>query len=132
MSSRFSHTSSFTKLILIIEFTLVSYLMYSLTKNVYNSYRVDQYIASFEAENSSIEEENRQKTEDYLYFTSSEYIDKIAKQNLGLVNPGEEVIVLSLDALNNDADAVEEAGGDFAKHAGISNAAQWWDFFFGN
>ena len=132
MSSRFSHTSSFTKLILIVEFALVSYLLYSLTKNVYNSYRVDQYIASFEAENSSIEEENRQKTEDYLYFTSEEYIDKIAKQNLGLVNPGEEVIVLSSDILSDDIEGEDFVGGDFAKHEGMSNAQQWWEFFFAN
>ena len=44
--------------------------------------------------------ENKQKTEDYLYFTSDEYIDKIAKQNLGLVNQGEEVIILSSNLLN--------------------------------
>ena len=41
-------------------------------------------------ENNLIELENRQKTEDYLYFIE-EYIDKIAKQNLGLVNSGEEL-----------------------------------------
>lgn len=119
-------------MILIVEFALVSYLLYSLTKNVYNSYRVDQYIASFEAENSSIEEENRQKTEDYLYFTSEEYIDKIAKQNLGLVNPGEEVIVLSSDILSDDIEGEDFVGGDFAKHEGMSNAQQWWEFFFAN
>jgi len=62
------------------EFLLVAYLIYSLTKNVYNSYQVDKYIEAFETENAQIEEENRQKTEDYLYFTSEEYIDKIAKQ----------------------------------------------------
>src|SRR3989338_10453417 len=102
MSSRFSHTSSFTKFIIIFEFILVSYLLYSLTKNVYNSYSVDKYIETFEHENAEIEEENRQKNEDYLYFTSEEYIDKIAKQNLGLVNPGEEVIILSPDVLNSE------------------------------
>ena len=95
MSSRFSHTSSVTKMIIIVEFFLVAYLIYSLTKNVYNSYQVDQYIEEFEYNNMQIEIENKQKTEDYLYFTSDEYIDKIAKQNLGLVNQGEEVIILS-------------------------------------
>ena len=68
MSSRFSHTSSLTKIIIIVEFVLVSYLLYSLTKNVYNSYKVDKYIESFEKENSLIEMENKQKNEDYLYF----------------------------------------------------------------
>lgn len=132
MSSRFSHTSGLTKFIIIVEFLLVGYLVYSLTKNVYNSYQIDKYIETFEAENSEIESENNQKREDYLYFTSSEYIDKIAKQNLGLVNPGEEVIILSPDVLSDEVVVDEGDLTDFAKHEGMSNAALWWEFFFGN
>lgn len=129
MSSRFSHTSPFTKFIIIIEFILVSYLLYSLTKNIYNSYQVDSYIETFEKENALIEEENRRKNEDYLYFTSDEYIDKIAKQNLGLVNPGEEVIILSSNVPEEELPE-EEANGNYAKYAKMTNLEQWWNFFF--
>ncbi len=132
MSSRFSHTSSFTKMIIIIEFLLVGYLVYSLTKNVYNTYQVDKYIAVFQEENAAIESENRQKTEDYLYFTSEEYIDKIAKQNLGLINNGEEVIILSSEAMAEVELEVYGDGLSVAKYAGMSNTDQWWEFFFGN
>lgn len=129
MSTRFSYTSSFTKLILVIEFALVAYLLYSLTKNVYNSYQVDKYIITFEAENSAIADENKRKTEDYLYFTSEQYIDKIAKQNLGLVNPGEEIIILSPDVLGEDSGELGD-GTEFAKHSGATNPGQWWGLFF--
>ena len=131
MSLRFSHTSSFTKIIIIVEFLLIAYLIYSLTKNVYNSYKVDQYIEEFETENSVIETENRQKTEDYLYFTSEEYIDKIAKQNLGLVNPGEEVIILSSNVILEESDD-NDLSSNLAKHSGMNNSEQWWNFFFGD
>ena len=131
MSSRFSHTSNLTKVIIIVEFLLVGYLVYSLTKNVYDSYQIDKYIEAFDKENAQIEEENRQKREDYLYFTSEEYIDKIAKQNLGLINPGEEVIVLSPDVLSDDIVVDDEIITDFARYSGMSNFEQWWDFFFG-
>ncbi|MBI4232421.1 septum formation initiator family protein [Candidatus Peregrinibacteria bacterium] len=131
MSTRFSYTSSFTKLILVIEFILVAYLLYSLTKNVYNSYQVDKYIETFEAENAAIADENKRKTEDYLYFTSEEYIDKIAKQNLGLVNPGEEIIILSPEVIGGENGDVGEES-DFAVHSGMSNAGQWWELFFGD
>ncbi len=132
MSSRFSHTSNLTKVIIIVEFLLVGYLIYSLTKNVYNSYQIDKYIEAFEKENADIEEENRQKTDDYLYFTSEEYIDKIAKQNLGLVNPGEEVIILSPDVLSEGIVINEEELADYVEYSGMSNAEQWWSFFFGD
>ena len=131
MSSRFSHNTSFTKFIIVIEFLLVAYLLYSLTKNVYNSYQVDKYIERFESENARILEENRRKTADYLYYTSEEYIDKIAKQNLGLVNPGEEIIVLSSDVLEEKTDAELEAEGEFAVENSNSNLKRWADFFFG-
>lgn len=133
MSATLSHTSGLTKLIIVIEFFLVAYLLYSLTKNVYSSYQIDKYIDAFEKENALIEQENRQKNEDYLYFTSEEYIDKIAKQNLGLVNPGEEVIILSPEALTQDIEGgVDAEGIDYAKSSETSNPQEWWDFFFGN
>lgn len=132
MSLRFSHTSSLTKFIIIIEFILVSYLLYSLTKNVYNSYKVDRYIQAFEEENNAIDAENQKKAQDYLYFTSPEYIDKIAKQNLNLVNPGEKVIILSPDVLNIGDEQINEESSDFAQYSGLSNAKQWWMFFFGD
>lgn len=134
MSFRFSYTSSFTKLIIIVEFILVSYLLYSLTKNIYNSYQVDQVIESFQKENATIEQENRQKNEDYLYFTSEEYIDKIAKQNLGLIDKGEEVIVLAPDSTKSsvgDVNAGDDQSNIFNKGSRMSNPQQWWNFFFG-
>lgn len=131
MSLRFSHTSSLTKLIIIIEFVLVAYLVYSLTKNVYNSYQVDEYIETFKEENARIEAENKQKSEDYLYFTSEEYIDKIAKQNLGLVNPGEEVIILSPEVLDEEINEDVALNDDVARYSGLSNSEKWWQFFFG-
>lgn len=132
MAGSTSNTSSLTKFIIIIEFFLVAYLLYSLTKNVYSSYQIDNYIESYEMENALIEQENRQRTDDYLYFTSQEYIDKIAKQNLGLVNPGEEVIILSPELLAQDIDVDDELDGDYAKHSGDSNPKTWLDFFFGD
>lgn len=134
MSSRFSYTSNFTTLIIVIEFSLVSYLLYSLTKNVYNSYQVDQVIESFQRENALIEEENRKKNEDYLYFTSEEYINKIAKQNLGLIDKGEEVIILTPDVvkqLNSDDESIDDGVGGLSRRKRMSNPEQWWDFFFG-
>ena len=83
-------------------------------------------------DNQAIEDANKQKTEDYLYFTSEEYIDKIAKQNLGLINPGEEVIILSPEVLNDDKEPVDVGSTDFAKYTGMSNPQKWWVFFFGD
>lgn len=130
MSSRFSHTNGFTKLIVIAELSLLSYLIFSLTSNVYESYRIDSYIADFEAENELLEKEIAQQNADYLYFTSPEYIDRIAKQNLGLVNAGEMVIVLSPEVFGEDEAEEVVDTGYFAVFSGSSNVQDWWEFFF--
>jgi len=132
MAINFSHTSSFTKIIIMIEFFLVAYLFYAFTNNIYKNYTIDQHTADFEEKNALIALENQQKNEDYLYFTSSEYIDKIAKQNLGLVNPGEKVIILSPDILDPDllSDNENDVSDDLARYSGMSNSEQWWYFFF--
>ncbi|MBU1151645.1 septum formation initiator family protein [Patescibacteria group bacterium] len=129
MSSHFSNTSSVTKIIIIIEFLLVAYLLYSLTKNIYTTYQIDKYIETFETENMALEVENLQKTEDFLYFTSQEYIDKIAKQNLGLINPGEEVLIISPDVFVEAVGSDEDELG-YAVYSEKSNLKKWWNFFF--
>lgn len=128
---RLHHTSQTTKLILVIEFILVAYLLYALTVNVYKSYKLDLHIRTFEAENQLIAAENEQKSTDFQYYTSDQYIDKIAKQNFGLVNPGEEVIVLPPEDVNVGAEAqlIEDAAL-LDEISGLSNSEKWWKFFF--
>jgi len=126
------YTSNFTKAVIIVEFCLVAYLLYSLTQRIYTSYKIDKTIEVFRDENRAIEEENRRKNEDYLYFTSEEYIDKIAKQNLGLVNRGEEVIILAPDVLEDDLELQEDDLPDIAENVGLTVRQQWVDFFFGD
>jgi len=130
MKISFSKYSNVTKFIILIEFFLVTYLIYSLSKNVYNSYKIDKYIETYKQENMLIDSENKNKSEDYLYFTSNEYIDKVAKQNLGLINPGEEVIVLSPDLLLNDEILSDIENSDEVAVELESVPSQWWNLFF--
>jgi len=132
MQFDFSHTSRLTKFIIIFEFILVAYLVYSLTKNVYYTYQVDKHIALYEEENLKLEAENVQKHEDLLYFTSLEYIDKVAKQNFGLVNPGEEVVILTDAPIAAfDLDDYKSDISDVVVVPEKSNPEKWVDFFFG-
>lgn len=129
MKFNLQSTSNTTKLILVAEFILVSYLLYSLTVNIYQSYQIDYHIKNFQEENAKIEAENRKKAEDLLYYTSNEYIDKIAKQNFNLINPGEEVIIIPEGENIPVYDNVEQGGGSQAYYH-LSNPHRWWKFFF--
>lgn len=132
MAFQFNHTSNFTKMIIIIEFLVVSYLLYTLTKSVYQSYQIDQHIENFKRENDLIAQENKQKEADYSYYSSDAYIEKIAKQNLGLINAGEEVIVIPSSAAGTTG-VVGGAQTDDENDINIRplpNPQKWWKFFF--
>ncbi len=132
MAFQFNHTSNFTKMIIIVEFLVVSYLLYTLTKSVYQSYQIDQHIENFKKENDMIAQENKQKEADYSYYSSDAYIEKIAKQNLGLVNPGEEVIVIpsSVSGSTGVVGGTAEEIDDDVRVQPLSNPQKWWKFFF--
>jgi hypothetical protein len=118
-------------MVIIGEFFLVSYLLYTLTVSVYKSYQIDQHIKSFEVENARIEEENRRKSEEYDYYSSDAYIEKMAKQNLGLVNQGEEVIIIPSENVKSSGvvGGIEE-DDDSGSGSSLSNSQKWWKFFF--
>src|SRR3989338_7827628 len=131
MKISIQHTSSFTKIILIGEFLLVAYLLYALALNVYQSYQIDSHIENFEEENRKLTEINRKAAEDLLHYTSNEYLEKIAKQNLGLVNHGEQVIVLSNEVLSSPEEEIFQLQeGQLEKYYHLSNIQRWWKFFF--
>lgn len=131
MAFRFQHTSNFTKMVIIGEFFLVSYLLYTLTVSVYKSYQIDQHIKNFEAENARIEEENLRKSEEFEYYSSDAYIEKMAKQNLGLINSGEEVIIIPSADSNSSGIIGGETGVDEAGMVDTTaNPQKWWKFFF--
>lgn len=131
MAFQFNHTSNVTKMIIIIEFLVVSYLLYTLTKSVYQSYQIDQHIENFKRENNLIAQENKQKEADYSYYSSEAYMEKIAKQNLGLVNPGEEVIVIPNNSEGTGLGSGEENKEiDNIAFQALPNPQRWWKFFF--
>lgn len=124
------HISRTTKIILIGEFVLLAYMLYVLSTSLYKSYQVDRFIDSVEQENKQLEEENKHLIEDYEYYRSDAYKEKIAKQNFGIVRPGEEVIVLSSDTTNYLTPVEQAAEQQNAYYHSLSNPKKWFLFFF--
>lgn len=126
----YSQNYSLTKIIIIAGLVLVAYMIYGLTVSIYEAYQLDQHIASFEEKNEKLREENLKKLEDYKYYTSEAYVDKIAKQNLGLVNPGEEVIVLTEGETQSFPELEEKVMAKQRSMANWGNPKKWWHFVF--
>lgn len=118
------------RLVLIVGFFILAYMLYNLTISVYENYQIEEHIAEFQERNIELAAQNSQKLEDFQYYTSKEYIEKIAKQNLGLVNPGEKVIIIpdeNLVLVSTEEDSAEISA---EIRASWSNKKKWWKFFF--
>jgi len=120
-----------TKLILIIEFIIAVYMLIALVISQYRSFEVEKYISKFELENQELSLVNEDLSDDYQYYTSPEYQEKVAKQNFGLINPGEEV--LFIPAGDNDIDSsfeesLKQEQKDF--YADMTKTKKWWFYFF--
>lgn len=115
--------------IIIVGFVIVAYMLYNLTVSIYENYQIDAHIQGFEEKNTELEEENLEKIESYQYYTSGQYIEKIAKQNLGLINPGEQVIVITEDDNDTILEAEYEETQTLVMRNSWSNARKWVEFF---
>lgn len=122
--------SGTTKIVLIVEFVLFAYMLYVLSTSLYKSYQVDNFIQSVQTENDKLQNANALLAEDYEYYKSDAYKEKIAKQNFGLVRPGEEVIILAAaqkDFLTQE-DSTLKATSQY--YNSLSNPQKWFLFFF--
>ena len=120
-----------TKIILSVEFILLAYMFYVLSTSLYKSYQIDKFIKSAEDENAKMEHANSLLAEDYEYYKSDAYKEKIIKQNLGLIRPGEEVIVLTKDdkvAFLTPEEQAVKLNKD--RYQAMSNPKKWFIFFF--
>lgn len=122
------YISRSTKIILIIEFIFLSYMLYVLSTSLYKSYQVDRFIENAAKENESLEKSNKMLAEDLEYFDSDAYKEKIAKQNFGLVRPGEEIIILAPDSRNSTVTSALTPNDKY--YSTLSNKRKWFLLFF--
>ncbi len=111
-------------------FIFIAYMLYALTVSIYRNYQIQIVIEKFEKENQQLEEENQQKLANYQYYISEKYVDKIAKLHLGLINPGEEVIVIPEAIDLSELLLEEEQLKKEAKLAKLSPVKRWFNFIF--
>lgn len=129
MAFRFRQTSNFTKMFIVVEFFIVSYLLYTLTASVYKNYEIDQLIKKFEYENTQKEQQILQMKGDLDYSQTIAYKEKILKQNFNYVYPGEKVIYI-VDNKNGEEQWQNDEMKKKNNFSGLSNPEKWWKFFF--
>ena len=125
-----THISRTTKIVLSLEFLLLAYMLYVLSTSLYKSYQVDRFIKNAEEENKKLATFNIQLVEDYEYYRSEAYKEKILKQNFGLVRPQEEVIILAPEPRIYGSEEEKNMHAAKQYYKSLSNQRKWFLFFF--
>lgn len=120
------------KYILLIQLGLAIYLLFTLLISEYKNYKVQRYIDDFDLRNQKIAAENVLLNNDLSYFNSPEYQEKIAKQNLGLINPGEKVLVIQVEDSLSESQRYEKSiqESEVKRINALPNHKKWWYYLF--
>ena len=106
----------------IIILLVIAYLLFVVGKTLYQSYQVRREITGLQNDIINMKAANKDLSEQILYYQSSSYQEKIARERLGLQKPGEQVIVILPEPKPK---IVEKDPYD-----SIPNYQKWWNFFF--
>lgn len=124
--------SNWVKFLIVLGFAVMSYVIYILTVGIHEDYRIDREIETFKVEIEALEAANKKIQVETDYVKSDAYKEVFAKQTLGLINPGEELIVIKKDDQGgeNDFDVVADDYQNKEHVSAAENVRMWWDFVF--
>ena len=114
-------------LILAAALLAAGFLDLSITRNAVHNYQLRQDERDLRAELRQLEADRGQLTAVHDYLESDEYIEDVARRVLGLVRPGETLVVVSGSA---PAGGSAPASAGTAAAPGHSLALPWWKDLF--
>lgn len=125
---------SFTFQLLIMGgFFFFFYMFFSLATSIYQDYKLESEIDTFKNIIDHLAETADQKPADLKYLQSDQYKDRYAKENLGLLNPGEKLIILPDPNRKVEQGPVQLMTDLLSPDSVLNkpNREQWQEYFFG-
>lgn len=83
------------QLTIVVGLTVVGFMAFGLTLSVYRNALFEETLNDIRAQNTVLRTRIAKRYEDLEYYRSLQYKDKYAKENLGVVRPGEKVLILT-------------------------------------
>ncbi len=82
------------QLTIAVGLTVVGFMAFGLILSYYRNVLFDQTLIDMKRQNNGLRASIEEGYRSLEYYKSSQYKDKYAKENLGLVNPGEKVLII--------------------------------------
>lgn len=83
------------QLTIVVGLTVVGFMTFGLALSFYRNILFEQTLQSISGENDVLRQENAESQSDLDYYQSVQYKDKYAKENLGKLNRGEKVLIIT-------------------------------------
>jgi len=85
------------QLTIVVGLTVVGFMAFGLALSFYRNILFEQTLSDIEEQNARIAQSIEHGYGDLEYYRSPQFKDKYAKENLGKLNPGEKLIIISPD-----------------------------------
>ena len=118
-----------SKLLIGAEIIILILVSVALIKELVRGYQVEKEVSALKKEIDSLESSRIELTELIHYFSSETYQEEQAKSKLGLMKPGESVIVMP-ETEEEISVLPEEETVATVYNEETSNPQKWWDYFF--
>lgn len=119
-----------SKWFLVLGLVLVTYTFIVLGKMVWQNYQINQQIKNLEKEVAAIEADNQKLSDLVSFFQTEDFKEKEAREKLGMVKPGEKVLVFPGIDSNEVSILEDDTGQKKEEEKKLSNIQKWWKFFF--
>ncbi|MCA9371250.1 MAG: hypothetical protein KC680_04785 [Candidatus Peregrinibacteria bacterium] len=83
------------QLTIVIGLTVVGFMAFGLALSFYRNLLFEKTLEDMRIQNNQLRDQIDQGYLDLEYYKSSQYKDKYAKENLGLVRPGEQTLIIA-------------------------------------
>jgi len=100
---------------------VAAYLVFTTVRDVVRNYQLSDEKAALRREIAGLDVENQQLTAVRDYLESDEYVEYVARSVLGLVRPGETLVVVS---------GTSPAPGPTAAPSPAAGGDEWWKELF--
>ena len=129
-----SSSSPKTALFIIMGLSFILFLLYNIGNALYEKHSFQIIFDDLQKENKNIEEQNENLEKQVILRQTKEYLDRFAKENFDLLNPGEKRIVLPLETPQTS----NEESLNILPHSILLKELekrkpireQWWDIFW--
>ena len=83
------------QLTIVIGLTVVGFMAFGLALSFYRNVLFEQMLANIDERNDILKQKIESDYRQLEYYRSDQYKDKYAKENLGKVNPGEKLLIIT-------------------------------------